>query len=180
MRLFVAVDLPSEVKKYLSSLKGCFPKKGKIAWVKEENLHVTLKFLGDIVEEKVSEIMGNLSHIQFEKFRLTLHNVGFFPSEKAPRVFWVNFTDAFNLKGLSQDIDAELKEFKNDQTFKDHVTLARIKHLSLDEEDCFLKEAKRIHLESQAFIVEEFVLYSSALSQEGSKYAAISRFRAQK
>ncbi|MEK6963571.1 MAG: RNA 2',3'-cyclic phosphodiesterase [Nanoarchaeota archaeon] len=180
MRLFIAVDLPLEVKKYLSSLKGRFSQKGKIAWVKEENLHVTLKFLGEVDETRTADIIRRLSDIQFVKFSLTLSQLGFFPSENAPQIFWVNFIDPSGLEKISQDLGGNLKEFKNDHPFQDHVTLARIKKLSLEEKNNFLKEAKRIYLEGQSFVVEEFTMYRSILSQEGSKYGAISRFRAQK
>lgn len=180
MRLFIAVDLPSEIKKYLSSLKNSFPKKGKVAWVREENLHVTLKFLGEVEEARIAGIINGLSDIQFDKFSLTLSRLGFFPGESAPRVFWANFTDASKLKNIAHEMDMKLKEFKKDHPFQGHLTLARIKYLSLEEKDQFLKEAGKMNLENKSFVVEEFGLYHSTLSQKGSKYGIISRFRAQK
>ena len=178
MRLFIAVDLPEEVRSYLGSFKSLFPDlHGKVSWVRPENIHITLKFLGEVADSKTAGIAERLNKIKFLTFSLTLNTFGFFPRENALRVFWINFVAAARLRALSREIDKVLPEFRNDRSFKDHVTLARIKTVSPLERSSFLEKISSLQLERKEFVVDKFVLYRSTLTPRGSVYEPIFSFK---
>src|SRR3989344_2510990 len=78
MRLFIAITIPKEVKDYLWELKDEFKVLGKFNFVPKKNYHITLKFLGEIKEEKIDHIKQRLSEIKFNSFKTSLESLGHF------------------------------------------------------------------------------------------------------
>src|SRR3989344_4914937 len=176
-RLFIAIDLPEEIKSYLTSFRDAFSEmKRGCSWVRRENLHITLKFLGEVEEKKVGAITGRLEKINLSNFSLALNKFCFFPNESDMRVFWMDFIDEKPLKILSKEINKTLTDFKEDNPFKDHLTLARIKSLSALEKNNWIKKTTDVVTEKKQFIVQEFILYRSTLSREGPQYEVLQRF----
>src|SRR3989338_8308139 len=109
MRLFLAVNIPESVKQYLGevqeSLKG---HEGRITWVKPENMHFTLKFLGDVEEGKVDAITEKMSKIPYAPFSVELTDIGTFPSPSSPTVVWVGVKDETPLFELHKLVDLSL------------------------------------------------------------------------
>src|SRR3989344_3439197 len=92
MRIFIAVDLPKEVKNYLYDLQKELQvekKYNKINWIAKKNLHLTLRFLGDITKEELSKVEEELERIRLNKFEAILKGTGIFPNEIIPRIVWV-------------------------------------------------------------------------------------------
>ena len=81
MRLFLAIELPDEVKDYLFSIKDNFKDWARVNWIGKKNLHLTLKFLGNVDEKLINKIIEKLREVKFSKFDLELDNLGVFPSE---------------------------------------------------------------------------------------------------
>lgn len=175
MRLFLAVDLPNDLKTYLASLK--LPKaEGKTSWVKPGLMHITLKFLGEIADGRTNDLISRLNSVAFQSFNLVLNHLGFFPSASHPKILWVNFIDAVALKKLSDKINAALPEFKDNHLFSDHVTLARLKQISEADGKTIVEASQKCVLEKKEFYVDSFVLYKSVLLSSGPEYSVLKRF----
>jgi 2'-5' RNA ligase len=104
--------------------------------VRTENLHVTLKFIGEIQAEKLGDIRAALSAVHSDRaVTLDFRGVGFFPSEKRPRVFWAGIDASANLARLAGDIDRALNNlaFRGERPFSPHLTLARFEPPRLPE-----------------------------------------------
>ena len=180
MRAFVAIELPGEVKDYLYDLQNRFKKELrndiiKISWVAKKNLHLTIKFLGEINEKKLEEIKERLIKIDFKPFELNIEEIGFFPSEEYLRVLFVSLHPEEKVVKLQRMIDEELLDISSkDQEFHAHVTLGRMKSVRDRER---LKEVVLIDMEKIKFRVIEFVLMKSQLSRDGPKYFLLESFK---
>ncbi len=176
MRVFIAVDLPKEVKDELYGIqKLIFPSLAKIKWVPKKNLHLTLKFLGEVAD--VDEIDKKLSEINFKPFEASLGKFGIFKNKKEIRVLWVDLEPHKNIIDLQQEIDSELLSlFGKYQKFSPHLTLGRIKSIKKEKE--FLKSIEEIKVNPIKFKINEFQLVQSILSKDGSKFKVLKEYKA--
>src|SRR5687768_16177431 len=130
MRLFVAVDLPDDVKNALESLRSDVP---GATWVKRQALHLTLQFLGDpIPSERLSEITSALETVRVPPFDMQLKGVGRFPSNvrQSARVLWAGVAPNPTLTGLHWQVTQAMSSIgfsAEDRQFSPHITLARFK-----------------------------------------------------
>ena len=127
MRLFIAIDLPLQVKDVVSRFEkelSMF----KLRFVKPEHMHITLTFLGDI--EDVDAIKQRLGKIRFSPFKLKIYAYGFFPSTKKIRVIWIGLEHNEEFINLQHDI-REL--FDNKEKFMPHITIARAREIIIRE-----------------------------------------------
>ena len=177
MRLFVAVDLPGEVKDELYRIQKLInPSLAKIKWVPKKNLHLTLKFLGECPDTR--EVEEKLSKIKFDPFKVKLNNFGAFPSWNEIKVFWVSLTPEKKITALQQKIDSELFSlFKKDQQFSPHLTLGRIKRIK-KKKQFFELISKEIEVKPIEFKINEFKLMQSKLTKDGSKYLILKNYKA--
>ncbi len=175
MRAFIAFNLPSSVKERLKNIQDLFKKCDlKAKWVEPHNLHLTLKFLGNIKEEKINSIKEILKKIgdQFYKLEVALIDFGFFPSSSNPRVFFVSIDKEEELTLIAQELEKELTSlgFPQEKKFKSHITLARIKE---KKNIHLLKEKiKEVKLEDR-FTLSEIALFESILTPQGPIYEEI-------
>lgn len=175
MRLFIALDTPSEVKEHFKQIQtGLSGENTKLKFTNE--FHLTLKFLGEVEEKKVEEIKNILSKIQFKPFKLKLTKLGVFPNENYITVVWIGLEDDKTLFSLQNDVEKSLEKFnfKKDFDFKAHITLARVKFVKNKED--FNKQLKNIKVNKLSFEVKEFKLIKSTLTSEGPIYEDISLF----
>jgi 2'-5' RNA ligase len=127
MRLFIAIDIPSEIKQLFERVEQRLKKCDLAAkWVEPKNVHLTLKFLGEVEEQKIPLIknaMENTAH-QFKSFRVSLENFGFFPAERNPRVFFAGTDKEDILRNIYQKIEEELFTigFGKENRFAAHLT----------------------------------------------------------
>ncbi len=133
-RLFWAVNLPAPLKAKLASLQEKLKQTNADAkWVEEQNLHLTLQFLGDVDAQKTASLTGNMQNVLdgFPAFRLLLGGLGFFPNARRPRVFWAGITgDLPSLKRLHEQVQKAnlLSGFPaEEREFSPHLTLARLR-----------------------------------------------------
>jgi len=170
MRLFLAIDLPKEMKDYLFELEKK-PKEAKITWVSKKNLHLTLKFFGEVNKEQLLEIKKRL-RFSAKPIQAYISTMGFFPNKKAPRVIWVAVEPEDEIIGLQQRLDqAFLDIFPSDQKFQSHITLGRIK--SIRRKDDFFKSVDSIKIEPRTFIIDSFQLIKSELTKTGPIYEVV-------
>lgn len=177
-RAFVAVEMPPEIKAALGELQQRLQAAGlKARWVRPENMHLTLKFLGDIDPAAVGEIATALKQAAaVGPFSLPVAAVGVFPDAGRPRVIWVGLDDAGGrLVGLQQSIDAALAGcgFAREQRpFRGHLTLARFRGaVGREPLQQVLQEFGRVEIGRLA--VDGLVLFRSILRPAGPLYARL-------
>lgn len=179
MRCFIAVDLPEQVRMELIKAEEEIKKLEEVSRmkiVKPENLHITIKFLGELADKKVSKVKEVLRGIRIEPFKTKLNTLGVFPSLNYVRVVWVDVLPKEKLVELQQKIDAALsgQGFRKNRSFETHITLARIK--SIKDREKFIEKIRKIKIQPLEFEVKDFVLKKSTLTKEGPIYEDIIKF----
>lgn len=140
IRAFIAIDLPPDVKAALGHVAATLGEglpRGTVRWVRPEQMHLTLAFLGDTPVEKLPEIEAALDTIttQQQPFALALDGVGCFPNRRRPRVVWVGLAAAGGgesapllvLKAALDEALTPLGWLPEDKPFRAHLTLGRVK-----------------------------------------------------
>jgi 2'-5' RNA ligase len=173
MRLFLAINLPEGLRTPLFELGQGLRKFGDLKTVEGENIHLTLKFLGEAEPEKV---VSSLNKIRFKPFEVSLKGMGVFPNEDYIRVVWVGCEKgAQEVIALHKEVELALPDFEKDRDFHPHATLARVRSPK-DKEGLrkFIEENDR---EFGSFKAESFELMKSELSRGGPKYETVRSFR---
>ena len=176
VRLFIAIALPTAVRDALVALAQPLP---GVNWTRPEQLHLTLRFLGDVPEEKIEDITTHLTTVSVESFILPIEGVGAFPPKSPPRVMWIGVGHGHpRLHQLRQRIDdallaAGLLEL-DVRHFHPHVTLGRCAETAAPAVNHWL----HTHREFAAppFRVGAFDLCSSELQPAGAVHALVQRF----
>ncbi len=166
MRLFTAIELPETVRDALSRICCGLP---RARWVPEEQMHLTLRFIGEFNENRLDELDACLATVEVESFSLTLRGVGCFPPRRDPRVLWVGVENPAPLVELKRRIDRALAEIgvpRESRKFAPHCTLARVARTPLGRTTAFLVEHSDLRLEP--FTVSGFHLFSSLLTPKGA------------
>jgi 2'-5' RNA ligase len=180
MRLFVALGLPPAVRENLAvltcELRVIAPKE---KWVRAENLHVTLKFIGEVPETKLAAVHSALAGVRSEQHvTLGFRGLGFFPNEKHPRVFWAGIQASPNLKTLAADIDKATEKLgiaREQRPFSPHLTLARFEPARLPENlRAAIQENAARNLGSLR--ANQFQLIESKLKPSGAEYTTLESF----
>ena len=167
MRLFIAIEL-EEFADYFKELQQKIP---KVKATYPKQFHLTLKFLGDVPDNKLDELKEKIKQVKFEHFKLKLGTTGVFPNEKFIRVVWVGLEDGEKITNLQKQIEFALEGmFKKDNKFHPHITLARIKFIENDKKEEFTSTIKSIEIEPKEANIEKFKLIKSTLTGEGPVY----------
>jgi len=175
MRLFIAIEF-ADAKDYFKELQKALP--SDVAKIKlVHTFHLTLKFLGDVFEEKVDKLKEKLASVHFKPLKLKLKEVGVFPAESYVKVIWVGLQENKALEKLQKDIEKVLEEFhfRKDFSFVPHLTLARVKFIS--DREKFMKVLKEINVEPKEVEIKKFKLIKSTLTKEGSIYEDLGVFQ---
>ncbi|MFH1722510.1 MAG: RNA 2',3'-cyclic phosphodiesterase [Candidatus Altiarchaeota archaeon] len=179
MRLFVALSCPEEIRSKLVSVHKELSGVGLLRVVKEENIHLTLKFLGETSKQAMDELMDTLSVIEsVRKFVVKVAGIGVFPTIKNPKVIWAGVEKGRDeIIRLQVCIESCLKElgYKKDDRFHPHYTLARIKRL--DQKDQLKTLVKSKKREFGEYEVTNFQLIESTLGPRGPIYSVVEEFK---
>ncbi|OGQ97535.1 MAG: 2'-5' RNA ligase [Deltaproteobacteria bacterium RIFOXYD12_FULL_57_12] len=165
-RLFVAIDLPDDVRAGLADL--CFGIPGA-KWVPPEQIHLTLRFIGEVDGAIFQDISETLADLRTPGFSLRLKGVGHFPPRKPPRVLWVGVEPQPVLIQLRNKVETALIRLgllPEGRKFAPHITLARLHNTPLNKIGNFL--AGNSLFECPPFPVATFQLYSSVLTPKGA------------
>jgi 2'-5' RNA ligase len=182
IRCFVAVNLPPFIKENLGRIQEELRKaQADVSWVKPENIHLTLKFLGGIGEkrvERVKEVLANAVAMA-GSFDIQLEGLGVFPGIKSPRVVWVGVKETpAALIELQKAVDEGLAQIgfpKEGRKFSPHFTLGRVRSpRNVEALRQALTEVKTEGLE--AVKIESLELMQSQLSPKGSTYSVLQKF----
>ncbi len=169
IRLFVAVDLPEDVRGRLAGLCAGLP---GARWVEPGNLHLTLRFIGEVAEPQFPEIDSALSAVRSPAFALALDGVGCFGDRRRARALWAGVRPCEGLSALRSKTESALVGAglePETRKFHPHVTLARLKDTRAERLAGYL-EAHGAFLTGE-FPVGAFALYSSRLGRGGAAYA---------
>jgi 2'-5' RNA ligase len=180
MRLFVALEVPSTVRENLAELlKSLRAVSPQTRWVRPENLHVTLKFIGEVPETKLAAIRTALARVRSDQaVTLDFRGLGYFPNEKHPRVFWAGIEASPNLKTLPGDVEEATKTLgipQEQRPFSPHLTLARFEPPRLLEK---LRSAIRENAARDfgSLRTNQFHLIESKLKSSGAEYTTVESF----
>src|ERR1044071_2238872 len=165
MRIFIAVDLPDELRRELARLRTALePSSEKVRWVSSESIHITLRFIGEVAEKRIEEIDAALTGLTWKPFTITVRGVGFFPGTRSPRVFWAGM-EAPTMQGLTEQLDTLLERSgfdKEKRAFRPHITLARAKTTRIDP-PIVSAAAKYEQHDFGSFSVDRVFLFKSTL-----------------
>jgi len=178
-RCFICIDLPLEIKKYLEEIQEIIKRKNLFhgKFTEFENLHLTLKFLGEISEEKILEVKERLKKIRFNSFESNLGEVGVF-SEKFISIIWVKFGGKGVFELQKQVDDALNGLFDKEKRFMSHITIARPKKVF--DKKILLDYLYKMKIKKDDFNVDSFFLKSSDLQEDGPVYSTIEEYAAEK
>jgi RNA 2',3'-cyclic 3'-phosphodiesterase len=168
-RLFVALDLPADVKRSLEPLaKGL----GEVLWSAPDQQHLTLRFIGEVGNGTVHDVVDALATVPAVPFQLRLEGLGHFPPRGEPRVLWVGVDRSAELARLKRRIDRALAAAgmpPEGRKFAPHITIARIRApLSPTRLGTYLMRHSLYR--SEAFPISSFHLYSSWLRPDGAEH----------
>jgi 2'-5' RNA ligase len=170
MRLFTAVSLPEQIRERIESICHGLP---GVRWVSPEQMHLTLRFLGDdIPEARLEEIVEALTGIDGSAFTLRLSGISRFLRPRVPQVLWLGVEAGPGLADLYRRVESVARSLgfpPEKRTYEPHVTLARLKGVP----DRRVEEYLRLYSEFDAGAcqVDEFFLYSSVLRPNGAVHA---------
>lgn len=182
MRAFIAIDLPLDIKDFISKiqdkLKSTLP---KVSWVKPLNLHLTLKFLGEISAKQLDDINQIIEAIASKAncFKIECESLGVFPNLSRARIIWIGTEKIMpELKQIVDALETKLSELgfaKEERLFRAHITIGRIKfHITpsiLENTTGQLKN--EIISEKLEFTCGRITLFESALGPGGPNYTVL-------
>ncbi len=184
MRCFIAICLPHEIENRLRSLiEQLKPLSQAVRWVSSENIHLTLKFLGEADEDKAPEITGALRDVTagHKPFTLTAHGTGVFPNTSWPKVVWVGLDSGNGLLALHSDIESAMEPLgfaPEKRAFTAHLTIGRIKvgrDKPLQLEHLMHEVQARQKEDFGSFETREIVLFKSDLQPSGAVHTVLSK-----
>lgn len=171
MRLFVALDISDELREALERLRPQLLPLTSLRLVDPESMHLTLKFLGEVSEEKISKVIAALEQVDFSPVKLQTTKLGTFP-----KVLWLGLKLNSDLAQLQERVQRAVKGFAmyDSRSYKPHLTLARFQRLTPSERSRMHRLLKtRIE---QQWKAESFVLYKSEMTPLGPIYSVVQRF----
>ncbi len=181
-RLFIAIEIPSDVryriKQHIDRLRRELPDV-RASWTREENLHLTLKFLGDTPVGKAEALSQavQLAANTLSPFELVVGGCGAFPPRGKPNVLWIGIDDpSAKLGKLHQNLEDECARVgfaQDERAFHPHLTIARLRKPQGSRRLAELHE--EIGFDSVTVNVSDVCLIRSELSSEGSRYTVLSQ-----
>ncbi|TIH13733.1 RNA 2',3'-cyclic phosphodiesterase [Marinifilum sp. JC120] len=181
IRTFIAHPLPEEWKERIDEAYGSLREglESKIAWVKPENMHFTLKFLGYVEEDKLAEVQGLLKKIPVVNFKMTAAEAGFFPAPEKPHVIWIGLDQgAKEICSTAAAIESGLAKLgfePNNKSCHAHLTLGRVKKIAQDDWAALAEEINGIDLPDAE--INGFTLYKSVLTSDGPIYSILQEYK---
>lgn len=172
MRLFIAIEISDQVKNQILKITDRLKLIKGVRVVKQQNIHLTLLFLGDIKD--VQGVVNKLKNIKFSPFEVIVEGAGFFPNNKNIKVAWVGIRKNIQLEYLQKKISLILNKRER---YVPHLTVARTGFVSeVDKQK--LKEIMAVQRETLSFRVDKFRLYNSDLTPFGPVHRVIESFEA--
>ncbi|MFY9402802.1 MAG: RNA 2',3'-cyclic phosphodiesterase [Candidatus Omnitrophota bacterium] len=182
MRVFIAIKLPKKAQEDISLIQEELKeRKERITWVEPKNIHLTLKFIGEVSTDKIEEIIKATENALFKKtyFNIAIAGLGAFPSINQPKVIWIGTKEGNeDIISLVKAIEEELEEIgiaKGKRVFSSHITLGRVKSLIDRTKLAFrIKEVNIKYCDKRiTFNVDKITIFKSILTNSGPIYEAL-------
>jgi 2'-5' RNA ligase len=178
MRIFIAIDIPEEIRAGLAEMQREMRAVTNSArWVAAESVHLTLKFIGEVSEARMEEAAQALAGLTWKAFPVNVRGVGFFPGTRSPRILWAGL-QASTMEGLAEKIDARMERAgfeREKRAFRAHITIARAKAGRLDA--ALVQAAEKYEDRNfGSFTVDRCFLYQSTLKPSGSVYTRLKEY----
>lgn len=182
MRTFIAVDLPQEIKQKIDAVSSSLRKYGGlVSWVRAANLHMTLKFLGEIDDDSLPDLKRVLEEriSPLSRFQFSLKELGAFPDFRKPRVIWIGVDSGVKeLTELAMRVDEATHSLgfeKDDRPFSAHLTIARVKDPRTVTD--LAAEVQNTVFESEQIQAEEVIIMKSQLTPHGAIYTPLEKIK---
>lgn len=175
LRCFIAIEIPETIKKSIADITNSLKKSGSdVKWVSDENIHITLQFLGETEESLIPDIKRALNKIlaPYSPFYIKIADVGCFPSARRPRVIWVGMEESQSMINLYNDISSEMVKFgyqKEERGFTPHLTIGRVKS-NRNMGELLRKLDELTVTDFPDFEVHNVTIMKSELKPSGAKY----------
>ena len=176
MRIFLAVDISDELREELALIqKKLSDKLSNTKWVIPENLHITLKFIGEVEPEEAENVAMHLEQPikKTPSFYIELGELGVFPNIKRPRVFWAGLKkgrrELIHLNGLVEKKLFSAGSEKSSKPFSPHITMARFRHPPSSKEVENAMEYASL-IKNKGHLVQGISIYESILKPKGPEY----------
>lgn len=175
IRTFVAIEIPEAVKRQVEDLESRLKTfRTDVRWVRPQNIHITLKFLGDTPVDRLEDIYAGLREAvdSVRPFQLTLKRIGAFPDLNRPRVFWVDIDQGREtLMDLQRRVEEKLyarRFVREERPFSPHLTIGRVR--SPKGLQTLTDHIRDITFNAQAFPVDRMAVVKSDLQPAGPMY----------
>jgi len=182
IRTFIALPLNIQTQTIISEIINNLKKLDcNVKWIKPENVHLTLKFLGDISADKIKPIALSIENIleKTHSINVEIDSVGAFPNTRNPRIVWTGLKDIDErIKNLALSLEDELEKIgleRGARAFNPHITIGRVKYfknIKILERGLETYKSFKKHTE----IVNNIILYKSTLTNKGPIYEEIEKF----
>jgi len=173
-RLFVALEIPTDLRANLSGLQSCFP---GLKWTTASNLHLTLRFIGFVPQTQIAQIQQSLRQVKCSSFRLAVAGLGMF-QRKTGGILWAGVNKEPALLQLKQRVDAALRESPGlslqDGSFSPHLTLCRLKNPASPALKAQVQEKAAVRFGE--FTVSGFTLFRSFLRPTGAVHEPVESY----
>jgi 2'-5' RNA ligase len=182
MRTFIAIELPEKVKKKIELAQTPLKKTNAfVSWVKPGNIHVTLKFLGEVPEDKINDVfLATEKALEgIKKFRMSLRGMGAFPDFRRPRVIWIGAKsgeeELIYLAGRVEEEMGKIGFPKENRKFSAHFTIGRVK--STKNIENLMELVKSSDFSTDEIEVNEVVVMRSQLHPAGAIYTPLKKIQ---
>ncbi len=175
MRCFFSINLPEKIRENVSHFISLLKRKeSSISWIPEKNLHITIKFLGNVSKVNVERLIKYSKEISMNDFKVVFSNLGVFPSLNKPRVLWIGVSEGRNeLLKLFNSLDEKsylIGVKKDKREYVPHLTIARCRSGMSN------KKILEKNFVSPPFFVKNFSLMKSVFDDNGVHYEKIHSF----
>ena len=174
-RSFICIEVPDEIVKEVARIQEVLAGwkfNGKMTEL--ENLHLTLKFLGELDHTKLAEVEKRLATVAFSSFKVTLQEVGTFNVRGQPKIVWIKLGGK-GIFELQKKIDNALQDlFKSEERFMSHLTIARVRYVK--DAVGFVKHIRSLKAKELSFETDRFYLKKSVLMSPGPVYSTLAHF----
>ena len=178
MRVFIAIDVPHEIRQRLAAMQDRLRQASNSArWVATDSIHITLKFVGEIPTKRREDIDNAMTGLSWKPLSISVRRLGFFPGKRSPRVLWAG-VECPTMESLATEVESRLVLAgfdRENRAFRPHLTLARTKESRL--ESTLVKTAEPfVETEFGTFQADRVHLYQSTLQPGGSLYTKLKEY----
>jgi 2'-5' RNA ligase len=182
IRSFIAIDIPESIRQQLDDLVTKLRQnQADVKWVKSKSIHLTLKFLGNVEEDRIPKIINIIQNVveDFKPFTISIEGTGTFPNDRRPRVLWIGVQKGSKtLVPLVSDLNSKLTALgfeREKRSYSPHLTLGRVR--SPKGIDIVVDKLHSTAFQESDFLCEDILLMKSDLRPEGAVHTVLEKIK---